>query len=142
MHKNNLLIVGLIPLLYLSSYWIIKSTKPECLNTHDGPIPAYQSLYYPLRLLDSKRPNYCKSLFKPSIIGANVTSVNRETDVLFFIHKEEEFRVGAKYIPDSIEEGDIVILTIEFELETWDDYQNHLIPTITSIGKVTLDFLE
>lgn len=142
MHKKNLLIAILIPLLYLSSYWIIKSTKPEFLNTNDGPTHAYQSLYYPLRLLDSERPNYCKSLFKPSIIGANVTSVNRETDVLFFIYEGEEFRVGAKYIPDSIEAGDTVILTIEFELETWDDYQNHLIPTITSIGKLTLNFLE
>ncbi|MEX1228864.1 MAG: hypothetical protein WEB58_01415 [Planctomycetaceae bacterium] len=128
-----LLITGMGCFVYVASYIAIRLTKPECLNSHEGPAAAFNSLYYPLRYLDAKEPQwYSTASVQNSWLEARIDGVNRGNGYLYFTWDGHEARA---FNGDSrgFEVGSAVFLHFRYELETADDFTSRLMPTIDQI---------
>ena len=137
MKTGKIIIVSLITIaIYVLSYLALKNAKPEGINTNDGPIELYQALYFPLRYIDSEAPDFFNRNLGKQKIKVSVEWINEGNGYLYFEWENREYRAGLACDNNSIVEGDIVILEIEYGLLTYDDFRNHLIPYIVNIRKV------
>src|SRR5579872_499097 len=56
--KISILAIALFAFAYIASYVGVRVVKPEFINTNDGPIAAYRKFYYPLRYIESHKPDW------------------------------------------------------------------------------------
>jgi hypothetical protein len=118
---------------YLLSYVAIRLVKPEIINTHNGPVLAFQQFYYPLRYLEAARPKwYSKAKSNDFWLEAKNPEINRGNGYLYFTWEGEELRIflGTDH---AFPEADTVWLHVIFELDTLDDFTSRLVPTIDKI---------
>ena len=118
--------------LYVASYGACRLFRPEIINTNDGPIAAFRVLYFPLRYVEAKRPDfYAKTTEKDSWLEVKVTQVDRSRSYVWCIWAGQEIRLASSELA-GLEEGKTAWLHFTYELQTWDDFTSHLIPTVDS----------
>ena len=137
--KSKVIIITLILILvlYISSYLFLQHMRYEIINTNNGPISLYNIFYYPLRLIDSKKPEYFDGYIGITKIKAKIISVNQGTGYTNFIWKKKEYRAGSDYdivsYTQNMQENNQIILYIDYKLLTYDDFENYLIPYIIDV---------
>ena len=119
-------------LAYAASYAGIRFVRPEFLNTNDGPVAAFNTLYYPLRYIDAQKPEWY-SRTQDHWLVVQDTGNNRGNGYLYFSWDGREYRVFFGGDLDGIEEGQPALVHFRYELETWDDFRNRLMPTIDQV---------
>ena len=134
--KKTAILLMVVMAGYVLSYFSLKHLKPEGINTNDGPIQIYQMAYFPLRYLDSETPDFFKATSGTQRIDASVVWINPGNGYLYFTWEGKEYRAGMACDTESIKEGDKVAMGIEYDLMTYEDFTNHLIPYIINIQKV------
>jgi hypothetical protein len=128
--------------LYVASYGLLRCVRPEIINTNDGPIQSFRTIYYPLRFLDADRPDYF-SAAKSGWLKVKIDWINPGNGYLYFTWNSLERRAGVRSsIPDfhegtlaGLHEDEEVWIHFTHQLVTWDDFRSRMIPLIDQIQK-------
>ena len=108
--------------------------KPWSIDSNDGPGVGYRGIFYPLRFADAARPKwYWQSVMHGGWITATVVWNNPGNGYLTFETPGGLFRAGSGWDLRGAKQGEVVRLKCGFELETWDDFSNHLLPSIEDV---------
>ena len=127
---------GILLLAYVASYFAIRIGQPGCINTHDGPISAFNMVYYPLRYLDARKPEwYSIARSQGGCLSATIDGNNLGNGYLYFTWNGQEAR-AFNLTSQHFEKGESVQLHFKFDLETWDDFSTRLVPSIDDIAPV------
>ena len=126
----------LVVTLYAETYAGIKIVRPSFLTSNDGPGRWYCGVFYPLRYATATRPTwYWRSLSRGRWLTAKVVWNNLGNGRLSFDLPEGPQGAFAGWDLNGAEEGEVADLNFSFELVTWDDFSDHLFPSVDDVKR-------
>lgn len=117
--------------LYVASYFLCTHVQPSFLNTNDGPIESYRTLYLPLRYLNSSAPEYFNA---PQPLKVRIVWINQGNGYTYFNWNGKEYRAFSSYRNAQVKEGQKAYIEIDYELRTYEDFSDRQIPSIVRVS--------
>ena len=136
--KVVLVLIGVL-IVYVTSYFLIKTTKPASLVHNDTVSKTYRNFYMPIRKFDAKKYDHLehidhttKVVLDGDYLGYKMFfNYNGDTFALYTSFESEEL----KNLALSLKPGDNIYLYIDYTLSTDDSFNNFLSPYISKIKK-------
>ncbi|MDR0902121.1 MAG: hypothetical protein LBM92_05060 [Opitutaceae bacterium] len=141
MRSNWFYIPAIIIVAYFGSFAAIKLQRPGFLASNDGPGPVYCAVYLPLRFaVASVQDGYWKSLRAGHWQTVKIVWNNPGNGYLDFdsMDGRPERAAFAASDPAGANEGEWVNIHLRYELQTWDDFSDHLIASIDRAQKLAM----
>ncbi len=126
----------LLACTYSAAYAGIRLIQPWCINSNDGPGLVYRSVFFPLRFADAARPQwYWLCIRHGGWITGKVIWNNLGNGYLTFETPLGLYRAASGWDLRGAKQGEVVRLRCGFNVETWDDFSNHLVPSIEDVDR-------
>lgn len=120
--------------IYIGAYLTICQIRPEWTNTNDGPKKPFLLLFLPLRHLSAEAPDFFVIAEKQGCwLTATIEEINPGNGYLYFTWAGGESRAFLGVNAEGFRPGDSVRLHFRSELQTYEDFRSHRIPSIDDL---------
>jgi len=130
-YARVLLVTGLALLVYVASFIFIRWTRPEFINTNDGPIAIYRLLYWPIRWAIATRPPYV-SRFGAKSFNAKYEGGTSGSHV-DFVYEGLPYSPYCSKVNPSLQVGSLARFSYDAELSCDDAFVDNVNIIITNV---------